>query len=109
MSRIVLTKYDGGQDRVVIGYDHPCGGAFWQEFSPEPTEKDAEGWPVYPDDWEEVIRDGGFMPGIPLDKLIESMPADLRSLMTAEVMVLLHAHMDDPDSGYHAQPIDLTA
>lgn len=103
MSRIVLTRYQSGQERVVVGYDHPCNGAFLQEFTEEP----ADG--VYPDDWEEIIRDIGFFKGIPLDHFRANVPEDLRPLITDHVMELLYDHMADPDSGYGKPPVDLSA
>lgn len=105
MSRITLTKWDNGEDRVVVGWDHPAGGAFWQEFNKEPDPDPNTGrvpessW----EGWEEVLRNGGMWPGIPLDKLIEEMPEDLRPLMTDEVMKLLEKHSKDPNSGRIAQ------
>ena len=103
MSRIILSKYPTGQDRVVVGWDHPCGGAFWQEFSEEPTDGE------YPVGWEEMLREGGFFTGIPLNVFREDVPEDLRPLVTDEVMELLYDHSVDPDSGYQKPPIDLTA
>lgn len=104
MSRIILSKWENGQDRVVVGWDHPAYGAFWQEFNQEIVDPET-GQTIYPD--EEVTRCGGMWPGIPLDELIASMPVDLQPLMTAEVMNLLVEHALNPDSGYNAQPIDL--
>lgn len=102
MSRIILSKYDDGQHHVVVGWDHPAGGAFWQEFNQEP----ADG--IYPADYREMLADGGMWPGIPLDSFRDSVPEDLRPLITDEVMRLLYEHSLDPDSGYNKGPIDLT-
>lgn len=100
MSRIILTEWPNGQERFVVGWDHPAGGAFWQEFNLEPDEE-------YPEDWEEVSRNGGMWPGIPLDKFKESVPEDLRPLITDRVMLLLRDHSKDPDSGYNLTRINL--
>jgi hypothetical protein len=102
MSRIILSRYKGGQERVVVGWDHPCGGAFWQEFALAPDDGE------YPDDWQETLRDGGFMPGIPLHEFWDAVPGDLQPLVTPKVMELLTAHAEDPDSGYRKPAIDLT-
>ncbi len=102
MSRIVLSRYESGQQRFVVGWDHPASGAFWQEFTEEPEDDE------YPEDWEEIIRDGGMWPGIPMEHFLDSVPEDLRPLVTPTVMRLLYAHADDPDSGYNKQPIDLS-
>jgi hypothetical protein len=102
MSRIILTRYPTGQEHVVVGYDHPCGGCFWQEFTPNP----ADG--VYPDDFNEIVRDGGFFPGIPLEHFYDSVPEDLQPLVTDQVMRLLTEHAADPDSGYRRNAIDLS-
>lgn len=105
MSRIVLSRYDDGQERVVVGWDHPCHGAFWQEFNREPDPRASQQeW----DDWEEVKRNGGMYPGIPLDEFYISVPEDLRPLVTPKVMDLLKEHSEDPDSGYNKGIIDLS-
>lgn len=109
MSRIILSKYDNGEDRFVVGWDHPAQGAFWQEFNKEPDPNPDTGqvnerdW----DGWEEVLRNGGMWPGIPLDKFLEEVPEDLRPLVTEDVMALLKRHRADPESG-RLSPIDLT-
>jgi hypothetical protein len=102
MSRIILTKYDDGQQKFVVGWDHPAHGCFWQEFSQEP----AEGEP-YPDDWEEVIRHGGMWPGIPLSQLRAEIPEDLRPLVTDDVIGMLYRHARDPESGRNP-PVDMS-
>ena len=63
MSRIILSRYDDGQECVVVGFDHAVRvpGAFLQEFSQEP----AVGV-LYPVSWTEVTREIGFFDGIPL-------------------------------------------
>lgn len=101
MSRIVLARYPDGLHHVVVGWDHPCQGAFWQEFSPEP-----DGDP--PEDWTEVLREGGFFIGIPLEQFRASVPEDLQPLITDQVMELLAEHERDPDSGYQRPLIDLS-
>lgn len=106
MSRIILTRWPNGQERLTVGYDHAVSppGCFWTEFSREP-DGDPETWP---DDWREVIRDGGMMDGIPIGALIDSMPEDLRAYVTPEVIELLYEHEQDPDSGYGKPPVDLS-
>ena len=105
MSRIVLSRYPSSQERLVVGYDHAIGtpGAFWTEYNQEPSDGD------YPPGWAEVLREGGFAVGIPLDRFRSSVPADLQPLITDYVLELLYDHMADPDSGYNAPPIDLSA
>jgi hypothetical protein len=107
MSRIILSKWDTGEDRVVVGWDHPAGGAYYQEFNKEP-EPDSDGNVTWPEDWQEMLRFDGYMPGIPLDEFRERVPEDLRPLITDEVMDLIRQHANDPDSGYRRAPIDLT-
>ena len=102
MSRIILTRYPTGQERVVVGWDHPCSGAFWTEFNEEPIDGN------YTDDYDEIAREGGFFEGIALDKFRDAVPEDLRPLITDEVMNLLAKHERDPDSGYQRAPIDLS-
>lgn len=100
----MLSRYDTGQERVVVGWDHPAKGAFWQEFNREPDdpyEIDAN--------WEEMIRFGGYMPGLnfggympglKLKDFCKAVPKDLRKLITPEVMALLHDHSRQKNSGY---------
>lgn len=102
MSRIILDRYDDGQVRIVVGYDHPCNGAFWQHFNQEPGDG------IFDETFEEVLRDGGIMYGIPLNQFRDQVPEDLRPLITDRVMQALREHAADPDSGYNARPIDFT-
>ena len=52
----------------------------------------------------------GSTKGIPLDHFKASVPReDLQPLITDHVMELLYDHMADPDSGYNARTIDLSA
>src|SRR5215831_2890003 len=97
MSRIILSRWSDGSEHLVVGWDHPSHGTYFQEFN----EGDKE---------PEVLRDGGLMHGIPIGALIDSMPEDLRGYVTADVITLLYEHSLDPDSGYgaKARPIDLT-
>lgn len=105
MSRIILSRYEDGQERVVVGWDHPAGGAFWQEFNKEPDPRaSSKEW----DEWKEVIRNDGMWPGIPLDKFRDSVPEDLRPMITDKVMELLKEHSEDPDSGYNKGAIDFS-
>lgn len=102
MSRIVLARYeDTGQEKFTIGWDHPAGGAFWQEFNQEPTDGN---W----DDFEEIKRSDGMWPGIPLDKFKESVPEEYRGMITDKVMEMLTENANDPDSGYNKAAIDLS-
>lgn len=113
MSRIVLTRWPDKQERFVVGWDHPCGGCFWQEFAPDPARDPKTGevdWErAESEGWEEVLRDGGMFPGIPYHDFREAVPEDLRSLVTDEVMALLLKHAEDPDSGYNKGTVDLSS
>jgi hypothetical protein len=126
MSRIILSKHDDGSDCLVVGYDHPAGGAFWQEWASKAEVDEAEnrledlatlidtdGYTVDRELEEKrlsriyetgVKREGGMFPGIPLGKFRESVPEDLRHLITHKVMSLLGDHSRDPDSGYVGSP-----
>lgn len=108
MSRIILSKWDNGDQRVVVGWDHPAGGAYWQEFNKEPDPDPETGERDWPEDWEEMIRFGGYVEGISLDAFRNSVPEDMRPMITDEVMALLAEHAKDPDSGYRRQAIDLS-
>lgn len=110
MSRIILDRYDDGSTHVVVGWDHPAGGAFWQEWATKQEIDDAEKelekmTGEYPADLEVLFetgvkREGGMWPGIPLDIFVSSVPEDLQHLMTPEVMTLLYKHAEGINSGY---------
>lgn len=102
MSRIILSRYSDGGSRFVVGWDHPAGGAFWQEFNEEPDDG------VFDPDWIEVLREGGMMRGIALNRFKASVPEDVRYLITDDVLELLYDHSVDLDSGYRNAVVDLT-
>lgn len=121
MSRVILSKHPDGSDHFVVGWDHPAGGAFWQEWvtqeelkAAEAKMEEAERTGIGPHSETVQIaetgvkREGGMWPGIPLSEFESSLPEDLRSLVTPDVMGLLYQHAEDPDSSYNKQPIDLT-
>jgi hypothetical protein len=105
MSRITLSTWPNGEDRLIVGWDHPAGGAFWQEFARETDENSRKIW-EYDHDWQEVQREGGMWPGIKLNLFKERVPDDLRDLITDEVVDLLWKHSIDPESG-RLPPISL--
>lgn len=94
MSRIILSRWSTGEERVVVGWDRMAQGAFWQEFNQEPEDGD------YPDDWVEVLRNGGTWPGLSLRELQRDFPDDLRQLLTPRVTAMLEQHAADPKCGY---------
>jgi hypothetical protein len=125
MSRVILSKYDDGSNHVVVGWDHPAGGAFWTEYATKAEVAAAEAWMEdNGDDREkygteeynrmellaetEVKREGGMFPGILLSQLRRQMPEELQPLITEQVLDLLAEHSEDPDSGYNVAPIDWT-
>ena len=85
MSRIILTKYDNGDDHIVVGYDRPLQTFYWQEFAREPRmyfSDEMQKWkvesPVHKvrvydtkveaqdhqyDDWDEMIGFAGYNMG----------------------------------------------
>lgn len=113
MSRVILSKYDDGSDRLVVGWDHPAGGAFWQEWASKSEVAAAEALMTKAEktgigphsETVQIVetgvkREGGMWPGIQLANLRASMPDELASLVTDQVMELLEVHSQDPDSGY---------
>lgn len=106
MSRIILTRFDDGQEHIVVGWDHPGGGCWWQEFNQEKDDKGVEIW-KYDESWEEVKGFGGYMPGIPTGLFREQVPMHIKPMITDEVMRLIKQHMINPNSGKLA-PIDLS-
>jgi hypothetical protein len=80
MSRIILTKYDNGDEHVVVGWDRAQATYYWQEFNREPRitfSEETGKWMV--DDrpydskakaqdfqyegWEEMLGYGGYHDG----------------------------------------------
>jgi hypothetical protein len=109
MSRVTLSTYPDGSDHVVVGWDHPAHGAFWQEWATAAEVKDAEekleqANVSFSDYQLEIIaetgvkREGGMWPGLPLP-LAPHMPGDLKHYVTGDVEVLLLSHAENPDSG----------
>ena len=58
MSRIILSRYDDGQEHVVVGWDNPLQTYFWQEFNKEPADWDSP----EAEEWEEMIGFAGYSP-----------------------------------------------
>jgi hypothetical protein len=122
MSRITLTTYPDNTPHLVVGWDHPAQGAFWQEWATTAEVKDAEDAleamsnQSYPSDdpasevaYQKMIdleslantgvkREGGMWPGLPLP-IKQHIPDDLKLLVSDEVERLLLTHAEDPDSG----------
>ena len=117
MSRIILSRHNNGE-HVVVGWDNPIRGAWWQEFATKEEVAAAIAWlEAHPDeDSEEAyrmeamaeadVKNEGKM-GLSIVDLRDSMPEELRHLVTDEVLGLLHEHSGDPNSGFLRQ-IDLT-
>ncbi len=112
MSRIILSKYPDRSEHVVVGWDHPAGGCFWQEWASQGEIELAEKWvDSHPEDDSAesrlmmeiaetgVKRGGGMWPGIAIDDLRRSMPQELQPLVTTAVLLLLRDHSRDPESG----------
>ena len=118
MSRVILSKYPDNGEHFTVGWDHPARGAFWQEWASRSEVSEAE---RLLDETESVTaltakiaatgvkREGGMWPGIPLHKFRNSVPEDLRPMVTDEVMALLLAHKADPDSSYKNAVTDLSS
>lgn len=105
MSRIILKKYPGTDEQhIVVGWDRPLATYYWQEFNKEPEGDDDSRW----DGWEEMVRVAGYgLNELPtVAAFMDSVPSDLRPLMTDEVVVLLREHSMDPNTG--SVIVDLT-
>jgi hypothetical protein len=109
MSRITISTYPDGTAHMVVGWDHPAQGAFWQEWATAAEVKDAEekleqADVSFPDYQTEVIaetgikREGGMWPGLSLP-LRPHVPDELKVLITDEVERLLLTHAEDAESG----------
>jgi hypothetical protein len=102
VSRIILQRYDTGEERIVVGWDRPLDTFFWQEFAAEPRGEDGEvDWDLEPE-WEEMVRYAGYdireMPT--MDQFLRSIPNDLRPLITQDVQAELIRHQEGHvDSG----------
>jgi hypothetical protein len=112
MSTIILTTYPDGKPHLVVGWDHPAGGAFWKEYATTAEVEDAEMWledngdsqydtPEYITNERiyetEVKREGGMWPGLPLP-IKQHIPDDLKLLVSDEVELLLLMHANNPES-----------
>jgi hypothetical protein len=131
MSRIILEKYDNGEDKFVVGWDRPCASYFWQHFQKEPEVSEAgEGkWkvtsPALPlgvrtfdtkaeaeeaqwDDWQEMLAFKGYMPSeLPnMQTFIDSLPRNIEPLVNESVRALLQEHSIAADPG--SIVVDLT-
>lgn len=129
MSRVILTRYDGEDERIVVGWDRASSTYYWQIFNPEliPCKAcegtggvkdmggesircpDCEGdGKVYPD--EEVIGFGGYMPReLPtIQSLIDKSPDEVKAHISPEVQVMLleHSDLDYPESN---KVVDMSA
>lgn len=99
MSRIVLSRHPDNTEKVVVGWDHPGGGAWWQEFNLEVNPENGEPFWKTDEDWQEVSRYGGYMKGYPVAEFRENVPEDIRPLITDQVLALIERHSKDPNSG----------
>lgn len=129
MSRIILQKYDNGEQQFVVGWDHPCASFFWQHFNKEPeVAESGEGkWKVTSpshkvrvydtkqeaehhqwDDWEEMVAYKGYwLNELPnMQAFMDSLPDAIKALVTEDVQELLRAHAMDPGSGNNV--VDMT-
>jgi hypothetical protein len=107
VSRIILSRYQSGEEHVVIGWDRPMFTFFWQEFNQEP-----ESWDTpEADEWEEMLGFAGYSHGeLPtVEALIVSASSNdnvasalamafdrLKSTLTNELQ--RHMTLDHPDS-----------
>jgi hypothetical protein len=121
MSRVILTRYEGGDEQIVVGWDRPMSSYYWQIFNPEKVmckacgglggarDMGGESMPcpdcdgagkVYPE--EEVIGFGGYTPNeMPtVQSLLEKAPDEVKLYITPVVQVVLqgHANLDYPAS-----------
>jgi hypothetical protein len=119
MSRIILKKYDNGEDQYVVGWDRPCASYFWQHFQKEPevaetgegkwkvtspvhkvrvyatkAEADEHQW----DDWQEMLAYKGYMPSelATMQMFIDSLPPAMLDLVTEDVKRILQEHSQNP-------------
>jgi len=99
MSRIILAKYDNGEQKFVVGWDRPLATFYWQHFNKEP-EPD-QGGEVNWEGWEEMVAFKGYAPNeLPtLQAFWDSCPPDIQNLVTYRVQNLLKEHAMDPDTG----------
>jgi hypothetical protein len=110
MSRITCTTYPDGRPHLIVGWDHPAQGAFWQEYASKEEVSDAEDLlsacadtGAEPDYATETLaetgvkREGGMWPGLPLP-IKQHIPDDLKLLISDEVETLLLSHAENPES-----------
>ena len=105
MSRIILTKYDNGDDHIVVGYDRPLHTFYWQEFNQEPADWDAL-TPDEQDAWDEMIGFAGYAPGEirTVEQLRDTAPEHIKAAMMRVAghdlfdMLNVHAMLEYPES-----------
>lgn len=101
MSRVILKKYDNGEDHIVVGWDRPLATFYWQEFNKEPAPDPESGevnWDAH-DGWEEMLGFSGYMPSEhpTVSSMVASMPPKYHVLITSEVSELIESHVHKPD------------
>jgi len=111
MSRIILTRYDNGDEHIVVGWDRPLQTFFWQEFNREPDPDPESGevnWDGH-DGWEQMLGYSGYMPREydNIESLLTSAPERVRMVITNPVQVLLLDHKQNEDQRYN-DVVDLT-
>lgn len=120
MSRVTLSFHPDGTAHVIVGWDPPLGGCFWQEYGSKAEVAAAQTLMEQYDEFtpkeigeDEVARtetlaetgikrSGGMLPAIPIGELHEAVPEDLRPLITGGVLNLLarHSRVDDGSRRY---------
>jgi hypothetical protein len=102
MSRVILKSYDNDEQHIVVGWDHPGGSFYWQEFNKEPDPDTMSGevdWDAHKD-WEEMLGYDGYMREYPtIQAFWRAAPPKVQDLLTHEVQELLLLHQKDPNSG----------
>jgi hypothetical protein len=98
MSRIILTKYDNGDDHIVVGWDRAQDTFYWQEFNREPEDWDSP----EAEEWEEMLGYSGYRmhQHTTTHSLVESASENVRQAMLnaagKDVFSLLDAHRELP-------------
>jgi hypothetical protein len=110
MSRIILEKYENGEQKFVVGWDRPLATYYWQHFRKEPEPDPQTGevdWDKH-EDWEEMIAFKGYVPNeLPtMQAFWDSCPPKIQDLVTHKVQELLNKHSMDENSGHII--VDLT-
>ena len=95
MSRVILSRWEDGEEKVVAGFDNPFQTFFIQKFTKKPDPNPETGEIEWPDDWQECEWNIGMLDKVKTtDHLKYLAPEEGKQLLTDDVIAVLTSHMD---------------